>query len=77
MNWISVSDRLPEGKKLVWIAIRYDGDPFNKEEIKRVSIGARVVGDGYAIWHDFLDPFPCADDFIVTHWMPIKIPRLP
>lgn len=69
--WISVNEKLPELRQLVWIHVCYEKSPYDNVT-ERVSIGCRIE----AGWWDALD-FPFADDYKVVNWMPLIIPELP
>lgn len=72
MSWISVNDRLPEDRTLVWICVVYDDSPYDNVK-SRVSIG--VYSDS-SYWSDMLD-FSFADDYTVLYWMPLDFPESP
>ena len=70
MPWISVTERLPDERKLVWIHVLYEPSPYDNVT-ERVSIGCRYGDDS---WWDAFD-FPCSDDFSVDFWMPLDVPE--
>lgn len=70
-NWIDVNKELPESRTLVWIRVVYDKSSYD-DVTERVSIGA--YQDNY--WCDMFD-FHYADDYTVTHWMPLEWPNWP
>ena len=68
-SWIPVSERLPEDRTLTWIHVVYEPSPYDNVT-ERISIGFCCDG----VWFDALDA-PFADDFTVTHWMPLDFPK--
>ena len=72
MSWISVNDRLPEDRALVWIYVVYDESSY--DDVKnRISIGVYYNNEA---WSDLLDA-PFADDYTVLYWMPLGFPEKP
>lgn len=72
INWISVIERLPEDRTLVWIYVEYDKSPYDNVR-DRISIGTYYNNNR---WQDLLD-FLFADDYEVKYWMPIEFPKKP
>ena len=71
-EWISVKDRLPEDRTIVWIYAVYEDSSY--DDVKdRVSIGIFYNNEA---WSDLLD-FPFADDYTVLCWMPLQFPEKP
>lgn len=70
-TWISVADKLPESRTLVWIYVVYDPSSYD-DVLERVSIGSYENGR----WEDILD-FSFADDYTVTHWAVFEWPEKP
>ncbi len=71
-EWISVNDRLPEDRTLVWIYVVYEDSPYDNVK-NQVSIGVYYNNEA---WQDMLDAL-FADDYIVLYWMPLKFPDKP
>lgn len=72
MPWISVNERLPEDRTLVWIYVVYDDSPYDNVK-SRISIGVYYNNES---WTDILDS-PFADDYTVLYWMPLEFPNEP
>jgi hypothetical protein len=70
-DWVDVNKELPESRTLVYIYVIYTKNPYD-DVTERISIG--TYQEGY--WHDWFD-FPFADDYNVTHWMPLEWPEKP
>lgn len=66
-KWIPVTERLPETEDLVLVTV--DGICGNVE-----FVGACLLADfepGHGWW---LDGYPDAEDFTISHWMPLPEP---
>ena len=71
-SWISVADKLPESRTLVFIHGIFHG--YDKDS-EHTSIGVYVADCNY--WSDMLDCFPTSHDTEVLFWQPLVWPEKP
>ena len=73
-DWLSVNDSLPEYYRSVWIRVIYDESPYDDSDTNHdiVTIG---YYDGHR-WTILGDAFSAFEqDFQITHWMKIDVPK--
>jgi hypothetical protein len=78
MNWISVTERLPEAGQevLMWVAAEVRGESDDGREIgqdvSQVAMGNCMTGPCGPYLSCYVSPF--ADFEHITHWMPLPPP---
>jgi hypothetical protein len=76
-SWISVKDKLPEDRRLVWIYGVWHGYGDHPDHLS-IGVCLKDPEDSSVIcWNDVLDLFPSSGDTEVQFWLPLEFPTKP